>query len=225
VTDLQKLTKELGAAYAQWKDGEKEKDKLRKEFWGAIDELAVAEPEEKLIEIDPDDLPDGNGEDGDPVAEYVEREHPAWNLDEYRTREDDWVEAILILKPELKAFSFVNAADGMVYQRQFVSGSPVLDDEALQEASTELWIDITQIPNYDAIAELVYHTGVDAEDLEEWINDRWTGPRTLQPLDSLDAETLALVEPFIHPGKPSVKLPAPRKAKPEELETVAEDAE
>lgn len=221
MADFSDITKRLGVAYKKWKGGETEKDKVRKEFWAAIEEAATAEPEEKLVEIDPDDFPDGNGED-DLLGEYIAREYPAWDLDEYQQNGAGRIEAILILKPEFKAMTYVNPDDGMVYQRQFVNGSPVLDDERLQDEQPDLWIEITEIPNYEFIVALLPSEHDGADDVQTWIDERWDGPRTLKSLDSLPDETLALVQPYIHPGKPSVKLAAPRKAKPEELEGVVE---
>lgn len=219
MSDLAKITKSLGTAYKKWKGGEKDKNKHKDAFWSAIDEDAANEPEEKLIEVDPFLLTEGT------LEEYIEREYPAWTLDESRTREDDWVDAILTLKPEFKAFEYINADDGMVYARQFVNGSPVLDDESLRMELPDLWIKITEVPNRAQLAEVLYNCGVDHEEVEQRIDDLWQGPRTLKLLDSLDPETLSLVQAFVHPGKPSTKLPAPRKARPEELEAVAEDVD
>lgn len=218
MADLQDITTRLGAAYTKWKGGEKEKNQAKDEFWAAIETDAAENPEEKLIEIEPGHLTDIGIED------YVEMYHPAWKLDEYRERDNEWVDAILTLKPEFKAFKFVNAADGMVYQRQFVNGSPVLNEDALQEYDPDLWFAITRIPNQEEVENLLYHANVEPDELKSFIDGLWNGPRDLLPLDTLDPETLARVQAFIHPGTPSVKLPAPKKATAEDLEAIADDA-
>lgn len=210
---LVKITTDLGVAYKKWKSGEKEKDKAKELLWKEINALAEAEPEEKLITVE-------GLADEDTIENYVEREHPAWRIDEWRKDDDGTYEVILLLRPELKDFTFVNAEDGMVYRRQFNNGSPTLDDDLLRRQDPDLWVRISDIPQYDDIAELVFEAGVDHREIDEWIQKHWKGPRTLKSLDSLDDDTLAEVQPYIHPGKPTVSLPAPRKAKPEELEEV-----
>lgn len=95
---------------------------------------------------------------------------------------------VLIEKPEYKNFTFVNPDDQMVYARQVAAGSPVLDEEAIKAEDPEL---------YEEITEPV---------------------RVIKPLGDLETEQLAKLRDYVHPGKPIVKLAAPRKAKPEELE-------
>ncbi len=104
-------------------------------------------------------------------------------------------EAILRLKPEYQSFTYINVNDGHVYQRQVTKGSVVLDDERLLAENPQLHEEVTyELP--------------------------W-GDRIVRPLDTLDTTYLSLLNEYLHEGKPSVKLAAPRLAKEQELESVA----
>lgn len=90
----------------------------------------------------------------------------------------------------MRPFTYVNSDDGMVYQRQIVEGPALLDDERLRETNPQLWEDITHV----------------------------TAERVLKPLEDLSDSQLESLREFMYSGRPVVKLAAPRKAKPEELE-------
>lgn len=76
--------------------------------------------------------------------------------------------------------------DGYIFERQIRSGSVMLDDERLKEEDPEL---------YESITRQV---------------------TVVKPLDDLDKETLAKLASYIYTGQPSVALPAPKEAKPED---------
>lgn len=212
MTDLADLTTKLGKAYKKWKDGEKEKDKLRKQFFDAVTEAAAEDLDEKVIDVEL--------AESDTIEAYVERQHPGWNLDEYRVNEDGATEAILVIDPAYKPFVYVNAADGMVYQRQVVSGGQVLDDERLRAEDPDLWIEITEIPNFSDIVDIALEILPEGtrRGIEKRVNQNWKGERVLRNLDDLNPEVQTRLQQYIHPGKPSVKLAAPKKATEEQLE-------
>jgi len=93
--------------------------------------------------------------------------------------------------PSFKAFTFVNPNDGMVYQKQIVAGPVMFDDERFEKDHPTLYHVVTHVPEPE---------------------------RQLRPLDELSEEQIAILQDYIYEGKPVVKLAAPRKAKPEELE-------
>lgn len=99
-------------------------------------------------------------------------------------------QVVLEEDPELRPFSYLNKTDGRVYQRIVSEGSPVLDDDALKDENPELWEAIT-------------------EEVTE---------RKLKPLENLSPEQIEELSPYISLPKPQVRLAAPRKAKPEELD-------
>lgn len=220
MTDLADLTTKLGKAYKKWKDGEKEKERLRKQFFDAVTEAAADDLDEKLITVEL--------QDGDTIEAYVERQHPGWSLDEYRVNDKGETEAILIIDPAYKPFTYVNAADGLVYQRQVVSGGQVLDDERLRAEDPDLWLAITEIPDFDAIINILNVTAGDHLFDMEWVdgsleacvNKCWSGTRTLKKIDDLDPELQTRLRPYVHPGKPVVKFAAPKKATEEQLEEI-----
>lgn len=220
MTDLTAITRDLGKAYKKWKAGEKEKERYRKKFFDAVTSVSADDLDEKLITV--------VLKEGDTIEAYVERQHPGWTLDDVREYDDGRIEAILIADPAFVPFTFVNPDDGMVYKRQISSGGQVLDDERLRAENPELWLAITEVPNFDAVVQLVrpmLGTYFSDEQADTWVNERWSGPRDLKNLDELDAETQSALAEYIHPGKPKVSLPAPSKATEEQLEAVVDGPE
>ena len=89
--------------------------------------------------------------------------------------------------PAFKKFVHVNHEDGMLYRRNVSQEGPSLDDERLQAENPTLWKRITK------------------------------PARVLKPLDTVSDKDLAALQEYFVPGKMTVKLDAPRAAKPEEL--------
>lgn len=116
------------------------------------------------------------------------RDHPTYRLVHEKPLEDGGWLILLEENPEYKPYMFINATDKMVYQRQVVEGGLELDDEAIKKDDPKLYKEITE------------------------------PTRVLRPLEDLTPEQLAAVAEYTYPGKPTVKLPAPRQAKEEELE-------
>jgi hypothetical protein len=124
--------------------------------------------------------------------EYIEREYPGWIIIEGKeledsTNEDEHYDVIIQENPELKPFKFVHPELGMVFERQVRQGSVMLDNERLKYEDPEL---------YKRVTEEV---------------------RVPVDFDTLDEDTVAAVQQYVFRGKPTVALPAPRKAKEEEL--------
>jgi hypothetical protein len=92
--------------------------------------------------------------------------------------------------PEFRPFTYINKIDGKVYSRVIAEGTPYLDDEGMRDEDPELWEKIT------------------VEKTE----------RVLKPLDSMSAEELAQIQPYLVTPKPTVRLGNPRIAKQEELD-------
>jgi hypothetical protein len=214
---LNDITAELGTAYKEWKGGEKKKNAAKDKFFMAINaELNEQIPAQTYAVSGPWGV--GMSEE-DAREEFVKR-HPGWNVEELRVCSEGW-EAILVEDITLAPFTYVNKDEGMVYQRQVVSGSIMLDDERLQADDPELWNLVMEIPNRQIIENVMYECGQEPEDLSAALDTLWTnynGPRTLKPLETLDDEVLARLSDYIYEGRPTVKLAAPRKAKAEELE-------
>lgn len=127
------------------------------------------------------------------VEAHIEREYPGWVI--IQTRETDPEdgdvsaawEAIIEEDATLKPYKYVNPELGLVFERQIRQGSVMLDDERLKEEQPELYEKITE------------------------------ETRVVKDFDTLDEDTVAAVQPYVYRGKPTVALPAPRKAKEEEL--------
>jgi hypothetical protein len=87
-------------------------------------------------------------------------------------------------------FVFVNDEDGMVYQKQVVSGPVMFDDERFEKDHPMLYHVVTHVPE---------------------------PKRELRPLEDLSDEQIAIIQDYIYEGKPVIKLAAPRKAKEDEI--------
>jgi hypothetical protein len=213
---LESITARLGMDYKAWKEAEGTKNGTKDEFFKAAN--TAIEPDEKLV-VTGDE---GRGLSKEDAISLLEKRNPGWVVEDIRVAPPGgagW-EAIMIEDVSLKAFTFVNKADGMVYQRQHVAGSPMLDDELIQAENPELWKKITTVPYEAWIKEVIYHCNsedVDKE-FEAFLEFEGAPERVLRPLNELEPELLAEIQPYIYYSKPSVKLAAPRKAKPEELE-------
>lgn len=107
---------------------------------------------------------------------------------------DTEYDIILEEDASLRPYEYVNPDDEYVYRRIISEGAPILDDEALQSERPELW---------EAITEEVVE-------------------RRLKPLDNLSPSEQEELRPYIAMPKPQVKLGAPRKATPEELDGAQE---
>lgn len=106
----------------------------------------------------------------------------------WRFVEEDAAENILLEEdPAFKKFVHVNHEDGMFYRRNVSQEGPSLDDERLQTENPTLWKRITK------------------------------PARVLKDLDTVSDKDLAALQEYFVPGKMTVKLDAPRAAKPEEL--------
>jgi len=92
--------------------------------------------------------------------------------------------------PTLKKRTFVNPEDGMVYGRTRKEGNPRLDDERLRAEDPELWERITH------------------EETTRALND----------VEEISKADFAKMKKYFVPGKVTVALMTPRKAKADELD-------
>ena len=89
----------------------------------------------------------------------------------------------------------VNHDDGNIYRRNISQAGPSLDDERLKQENPKLWKRITEEREVPA-----------------------TVVRALKDLETLPDKDLAAMQEYFVPGPMTVKLDAPRKAKPDELD-------
>lgn len=125
------------------------------------------------------------------VRSYVTQFYPGW---EYVNDNDDG--SVLIEEdPSFKKFVYVNHEDGYVYRRNVSQGGPSLDDDRLKVENPKLWKRITQEEEIPAKVVCV-----------------------LKDMETLPDKDLAAIQEYFVPGPMTVKLDAPRKAKPDELD-------
>lgn len=190
---LATITQRLGKAHAESKKAEKELKESRAEFFDAVDEEIISTETlaRQTIELPPD-IPFPVDEDDRGVMDYVKRFYPGWRLVDVGAKEHTY---IIEEDPAFKKFVYVNHEDGNVYRRNVAQGGPSLDDDRLKSENPELWERITEvrvIPQQET--------------------------RVLKDLEDLPDQDFAAIQEYLVPGPMTVKLDAPRKAKPDELD-------
>lgn len=130
-----------------------------------------------------------SAKDLEEALRIAQRRFHRYNVLDAQEAGDDLWNVVLEEDPEFKPFSYINKIDGKVYSRIVTEGTPFLDDDALRDEDPELWERIT--------TEKV--------------------SRELRPLEDLDADDLAKMQPYLTAPKPTVRLSNPREAKQEEL--------
>jgi len=223
---LDRLTKKLGTTYDKYKkfdlelNGKKGKSDqigLKKEFFSEATTAQASTLAQKTTTV--------TATSWEKARDLVKRLNPTWVIKDEGLKiggnSDDTYTFILEENPEFKPFTYVNKETKRVWTKQVVETAPSLDDEWLQEEDPELWKEITEIPNRDVIANVVYECGVDSHEVDDRLESLWEaydGPRTLKSFEDLTPEQHAKVQKYLYPGPPQVKLQAPRDAKPEELD-------
>jgi hypothetical protein len=202
------IIEDLAPAYKGWKGNEKDKEKYRKEFLAAVtEELETGDLAETVVAI--------NESDEAKAQVLAEKMYPSYRVVEGRPNpdhKDSW-EFIIQEDPAYKDYTI--EFDGQIWGRQIVSGSTYLDDEALKEDNFDLWSEVTEFPNEEFVMCVAYEAGANPELADEMVSslaEKFGLGRSLKPLNSLDAEILAQLQPYLYEGKPSVKLPPPKKA-------------
>lgn len=132
--DLGSVTTKLGEAYRQWKDGEKEKEKLRKKFFDLARQENSKNLAQKSITIDT--------QNEDEAREYIAREYPTWDVEKLEEKNNGY-RAIIRESPNYRDFVFSNDDDGYVYRYQVTEGATLVDDERLQSEQPDLWESIS----------------------------------------------------------------------------------
>lgn len=190
MSDLAAITTKLGSAHATSKKAEKELKESRSEFFVAIDD-EIVETETLARQTIEFESPAGE-EDAEDLLTHIKKFYPGWRLAETGSKEHTH---IIEEDPAFKKFVYVNHDDGNVYRRNVSQAGPSLDDDRLKEENPELWKRITEV-------KVVPRQQV----------------RVLKDLETLPNEDLAEIQEYFVPGPMTVKLDAPRKAKPDELD-------
>lgn len=123
---------------------------------------------------------------------YIKQFFPGWRLVDPGSKKNTY---IIEEDPAFKKFVYVNHDDGQVYRRNVSQAGPSLDDDRLKAEDPELWEKITEV-------QIVPQQEV----------------RVLKDLDTIPNAQLAAMQEYFVPGGMTVKLDAPRKAKPDELD-------
>jgi hypothetical protein len=134
------------------------------------------------------EIPDGEEDD---VVQHIRIFYPGWQF----VSEGADGEVVIEEDPSFKKFVYINHEDGYVYRRNVSQAGPSLDDDRLKAENPKLWKRITQ---------------------EEEIPAKVV--RVLKDLETLPDKDLAAMQEYFVPGSMTVKLDAPRKAKPDELD-------
>lgn len=193
MSKLADITKRLGAVHAKSKEAEKELKTSRSEFFDAVDEeiLSTETLAQQTITF-PAKLSEQCEDDAEDLITYVKRFYPGWRIAETDTKKHT---CIIEEDPSFKKFVYVNHEDGKVYRRNVAQGGPSLDDDRLKTEDPKLWERITEV---------------------KVIPQQET--RILKELETLPDQDFSAIQEYLVPGPMTVKLDAPRKAKPNELD-------
>lgn len=139
MSDLNAVTEQLAKAYESWKSGEKAKNKLRDEFFEAVNTtISEGSLAEKYASV--------HAPDEASARDRLKKQYPAWTVDEIRSGKGDLWEAVLTEDPAFVSFTYVNKELKVVFQKQVSSGSIYIDDERLAEEDPELYDEVTYVP-------------------------------------------------------------------------------
>jgi hypothetical protein len=162
------------------------------------------------------------------VTNWAANLYPGWRLVEEKDNK-----AIIEEDPSVKAFAHLNTQDGMVYRRSQTQGGPSLDVERLQEKEPDLYdeISVWSPSVYNMVRDAMvwaYNSyspepevlaAEEAEKFLETLSQSDDSLRIILDPAQWTPQQATKLTPYIIPGKVSVRLTPPRKAKPSELET------
>lgn len=134
--------------------------------------------------------------EGDDPERHVATLFPKWKLIDKKLVDEFPAEWKLILQedPDKKTYVFINPLDQKVYQKLVKESAPGVDMERLEKEDPHLWAKITFQPP--------------------------PPPRQLKPLEELKDDEKEALMSFLTEPKLQIAMQKPRKAKPEELETL-----
>lgn len=218
----EEVVADLAPAYKEWKDGEKAKEKLKKEFFTGITKWIKenGEPEEDYLIV--------IGADEEAAIEAAEKERPGWIVEAvrpYRAEGDEeqvpdaW-EAIVVENPEFMPYTI--EFSGKVYGRQIVEGPSMLEHERIEEEDPELWKRVAKYPMQKVFEQVAFEANIPLREIDGYVErvlEENGVKRQLVSLDEMSDKDAGSLQQYMYLGPPSVKLPAPTKAK----EAVAAD--
>lgn len=212
---LEEVTGDLYREYTTWKLSEKDKNKLRDEFF----QLAIQQ--NKSVPLSRKTVVEEGTEDE--VRSRVEARYPQFIIESITEHDlDGYHKVILVENPEFKSFTYISEGDTpIVFQRQIVEGSPSLDDERLIEELPELWVQISEIPDRTELVSLIKSlSALTAEHIDRVLDDYYPlSKRIMVPFENLTDEDLSIIGKYIIRGKPTIKLAPPRLAKDQDLDS------
>lgn len=221
--ELTKITKRFGTAYDRSKKAETALKTQQQKLFQAFNK----DLENRLLARRSHHYPAWKELNEKDQNAWVKKHHPGWKVVGY---ERGWL--ILEQDPAFQKFTFVNPVDGRVYGRTTVEGSPSLDDEALRNDNPELWKEITEWPEpwYSLVEDLIvgyttipYAPGALDTAVSRVLSDHGV-QRVLKDINTLTDEQIMDMDDYFIPGPLTVRLVAPRTAKPEELEHTDEQS-
>lgn len=212
----EEVVAELAPAYDEWKGGEKSKEKLRKEFFSAVETYIAehGEPEEDLIIV--------VAADDQSAIEAAEKERPGWKVEAIRpfTAEGDEVpidngwECIVVENPKYMPYSV--EFDGRVWKKQVAEGAQMLDNERLEADDPELWKRVAAYPMQSLLEDIAYEANVHYTEVEAYIEsqcERHGVKRQLKDASEISDKDLGSLQAYTYTGLPTIKLASPTKVK------------
>lgn len=213
--NITEVTKDFGETYIYAKEWDKLKDDAQKIFFqAATQELRKQRLPQEVIDVP----------EVDDIEGWVRDYHPGWKIVDV---DFDNTQLILEQDPELMEFVFINPEDGILYKRLHVEAGARLDDERLKDEDPELYEEISEWPEpiftilCDAFISLdgsQIYTGMEPQDYAVLQLLEAEVAKIIRDKSTWTNEQASRIQKYLLPGKVSVRLQAPRPAKPEDLE-------
>jgi hypothetical protein len=214
--DIQLLSHELIDTYDLTKQAAEEHGERKTEFYEALDEKIEAEETlaQKTIRTPANMTTDA----------YVTQYYPGWRIVSGKAKT-----ALIEEDPSRKKYVYLNREDGVVLKRNVIQATDSLDDEKLREEDPDLWERIT-LPATEVQALEAFASATSVQkgngDLVFKITEAWIKqlesdgvfPRRLKAVDDMSNKDVNSMKKYLVPGKLTIKLDPPRKAKPDELD-------
>ena len=211
VMDIGSVSHDLLNAYDLNKQAGAEYTETKQWFYEALDEKIEAEETlaQKTVRIPK----------GVDIEAYVAQYYPGWRIVDGKAKT-----ALIEEDPSCKKHVYLNHEDGIVFKRNVVQATDSLDDEKLREEDPDLWERITvpapEVEIFQPFQEWAFR-GKENDLVRKFVQQLETSgehPRRLKAVDDMSNKDVNAMKKYLVPGKLTIKLDPPRKAKPDELD-------
>lgn len=206
----EEVASELGEVYWIWKDGEAEKEELRKEFFKvAADSYSESDLATKTVVLPKDIVMSEDAES------YALKYNPGWMFSSFTDDSGDPFKIVLKEDPNLKEWTEVVIVDegvedrsgkihpGYVISKTIIGGSALVDDDRLKNLDPDLWEDVSEYSNWEYFSELANELDKSEEWMKTWLAHKdW--PKIIKT--NLSSELIEAIKEYSYEGPRSIRL-------------------